>query len=63
MNTNGETPLFKAIFNPSIRMLLMEALLEHNADVNVVSSTNEGVLHYAVRLGRADLVDMILQAR
>lgn len=45
VNSNGETPLFKAIFNRPIRTLLFEALLEHNADVNVTSNLGEGMHH------------------
>jgi len=52
INDNGETPIFKAIFNDSIRTLLMEKLLEHGANVNLLNSFGEGILHYAVRLGR-----------
>lgn len=64
LNSNGETPIFKAIFNNSIRTLLMEALILHDADVNTITKTaGEGVLHYAVRLGRSDLVNLILQAK
>uniref|UniRef100_A0A6B2L1G0 Uncharacterized protein n=1 Tax=Arcella intermedia TaxID=1963864 RepID=A0A6B2L1G0_9EUKA len=63
INSNGETPIFKAIFNNSIRYILLEALIKNNADVNITTKTaREGVLHYAVRLGRADLVSLILQA-
>lgn len=63
VNENGETPLFKSIFNESVRTLLMGALIEHGADVNVVNDRGESVLHYAVHLGRADLVNLILRAR
>jgi ankyrin repeat protein len=51
-NVNGETPIFAAIFNESIRSLLLETLIEHGADVNVISVHGESILHYAVRLGR-----------
>eukprot|EP01125_Pyxidicula_operculata_P004708 TRINITY_DN1760_c0_g3_i1.p1 TRINITY_DN1760_c0_g3~~TRINITY_DN1760_c0_g3_i1.p1 ORF type:complete len:759 (-),score=160.83 TRINITY_DN1760_c0_g3_i1:48-2324(-) len=62
-NITGETPIFKAIFNNSLRYLLMEALINYNADVNKLSDKGEGVLHYAVHFGRSDLVNLILQAR
>jgi len=52
INDNGETPIFKAIFNDSIRTLLIEKLLEHGANVNLLNSFGEGILHYAIRLGR-----------
>uniref|UniRef100_A0A6B2KZP1 Protein kinase domain-containing protein n=1 Tax=Arcella intermedia TaxID=1963864 RepID=A0A6B2KZP1_9EUKA len=63
LNSNGETPIFKAIFNPSIRALLMEALIEKGAKLNHSTHKGEGLLHYAVRLNRADLVRLILQNR
>jgi ankyrin repeat protein len=55
VNDNGETPIFSAIFNDAIRALLIEKLIEHGADINVLSSFNEGILHYAVRMGRSVL--------
>lgn len=62
VNQNGETPLFKSIFNNVIRTLLMESLIEVGADANTVNDRGDGVLHYAVHLGRADLVNLILRA-
>eukprot|EP01102_Stenamoeba_stenopodia_P005238 TRINITY_DN1578_c0_g1_i1.p1 TRINITY_DN1578_c0_g1~~TRINITY_DN1578_c0_g1_i1.p1 ORF type:complete len:759 (+),score=197.44 TRINITY_DN1578_c0_g1_i1:262-2538(+) len=62
-NSSGETPLFKAIFNKYIRLLLVELLLEAGASVNIYNQPNgEGVLHYAVRLKRPDLVSILLEA-
>lgn len=62
-NSNGETPLFKAIFNNAIRLLLVELLLEAGAAVNIYNVPNgEGVLHYAVRLKRPDLVSILLES-
>jgi len=61
-NNNGETPLYKAIFNNSVRTLLMEGLINAGANVNHLNSRKEGVLHYAVRMGRFDLTKIILQA-
>jgi tRNA A-37 threonylcarbamoyl transferase component Bud32 len=63
INSNGETPIFKAIFNPSIRALLMEALIKQNANLAITTKTGETLLHYAVHLNRADLVRLILQNR
>eukprot|EP01125_Pyxidicula_operculata_P015663 TRINITY_DN5340_c1_g1_i2.p1 TRINITY_DN5340_c1_g1~~TRINITY_DN5340_c1_g1_i2.p1 ORF type:complete len:556 (-),score=105.56 TRINITY_DN5340_c1_g1_i2:734-2401(-) len=61
-NSNGETPIFKAIFNNTVRSLLLEYLINNEANVNTVQGQGEGILHYAVRLGRLDLVNLILQA-
>jgi ankyrin repeat protein len=35
-NKNGETPLHKAIFNNSVRILMVNMLIKHHADVNKV---------------------------
>jgi ankyrin repeat protein len=59
-NKFGETPLHKAIFNNTIRLLLVEILLEQGADVNVLTKDGETPLHYAVRLGRKDLVQVLM---
>lgn len=62
VNSNAETPIFKAIWNESIRSLLMETLIENGANVDSVNSFGEGILHYAVRFGRSDLVNLILNS-
>jgi ankyrin repeat protein len=47
----------QAIFNNSIRLLLVERMLDAGADVNIYTNSHgEGVLHYAVRLQREDLM-------
>lgn len=59
-NSIGEAPLHKAIFNNTIRLLLVQLLLDHGADVNVLTRDGETPLHYAVRLGRKDLVEVLM---
>lgn len=61
-NSNAETAIFKAISNESIRTLLMETLIDHGARVDLLNSFGESILHYAVRFGRSDLVNLILSA-
>eukprot|EP01111_Echinosteliopsis_oligospora_P005792 TRINITY_DN1946_c0_g1_i1.p1 TRINITY_DN1946_c0_g1~~TRINITY_DN1946_c0_g1_i1.p1 ORF type:complete len:635 (+),score=133.12 TRINITY_DN1946_c0_g1_i1:356-2260(+) len=61
-NNNGETPLHKAIFNNSVRLLMVNLLLKHGANVNLLNNLGESSLHYAVRLGRDDLVSVLLKA-
>lgn len=34
-NSNGETPLHKAVFNPAVRILMVNLLIKHGADVNI----------------------------
>jgi hypothetical protein len=63
VNNNGETPLFRAIYNNSIRGLLIRDLLAKGADPNKTSAQGDNILHYAARLiGRDDLLDLILAA-
>ncbi|EGC31160.1 hypothetical protein DICPUDRAFT_95570 [Dictyostelium purpureum] len=61
-NKNGETPLHKAIFNNYVRLILVNLLLKNGANVNLVTMNQESPLHYAVRLGREDLVSVLLKA-
>lgn len=62
-NNIGETPLHKAIFNNSVKILMVNLLTQNGADVNRVNSERgETPLHYAVRLGREDLVSILLKA-
>eukprot|EP01132_Coremiostelium_polycephalum_P005348 gene5348-6671_t len=61
-NKNGETPLHKAIFNNSVRLMMVDLLLKNGANVNLVNIYQESPLHYAVRLGRDDLVSVLLKA-
>lgn len=60
-NNNGETPLHKAIFNNSVKVLMTSLLIKAGADVNRVNLLGETPLHYAVRLGREDLVAILLK--
>jgi ankyrin repeat protein len=59
-NDSGETPLFKAMLNPTIRLLMVRLLLEHGAKVNVTNERGETPLHYAIHLKRKDLVFTLL---
>jgi ankyrin repeat protein len=60
-NKNGETALHKAIFNNSVRLLMVDLLLKNGADVNILNNKGESAIHYAVRLGRDDLVSVLLR--
>lgn len=61
-NSFGETLLHKACLNNSIRLILVNILLEHGADVNKLNSNHEGPLHFAVRMNREDLVLILLKS-
>lgn len=41
---------------------MVNLLLQNGADVNLLNSMGESPLHYAVRLGRHDLVSVLLKA-
>jgi hypothetical protein len=57
----GETPLHKAVLNPSVRLLMVRLLLESGpVEVNVPSEKGETPLHYAIQLKRRDLVSTLL---
>ncbi|EFA84536.1 hypothetical protein PPL_01525 [Heterostelium album PN500] len=59
-NTMGETPLHKAIFNHSVRLLMVHVLLKNGANINLVNNAGESALHYAVRLGRLDVLKTLI---
>lgn len=61
-NNIGESPLHKAIFNSYVRLLMVQLLLENNVDVNAQNQSGETALHYCVRLGREDLMQVLLTA-
>ncbi|EGC32747.1 hypothetical protein DICPUDRAFT_56876 [Dictyostelium purpureum] len=61
INKNGESPLHKAIFNTTVAQSMITLLLENKSNVNVVNKNGESPLHYCVRMGRADLVTILLQ--
>jgi hypothetical protein len=49
------------MFNPSLKMTLVDLLLQRGADSNEGSTTGETALHYAVRWGRDDVVRFLIQ--
>jgi len=51
-NSFGETPVHQAVFNPSLKTVMLDLLRKESADMNVTSESGETPLHYAVRLGR-----------
>ncbi|KAN0042015.1 hypothetical protein ACTFIV_004574 [Dictyostelium citrinum] len=61
INKNGESPLHKAIFNTTVAQGMITLLLENKSNVNIVNKNGESPLHYCVRMGRADLVSILLQ--
>ncbi|KYQ90942.1 ankyrin repeat-containing protein [Tieghemostelium lacteum] len=61
-NRNGESVLHKATINNIVRLLMVDMLLKAGAEVNVINSRGESPLHFAVRLGREDLVTVLVKA-
>eukprot|EP01117_Protostelium_nocturnum_P014022 TRINITY_DN5295_c0_g1_i1.p1 TRINITY_DN5295_c0_g1~~TRINITY_DN5295_c0_g1_i1.p1 ORF type:complete len:962 (-),score=252.27 TRINITY_DN5295_c0_g1_i1:24-2909(-) len=62
-NKNGEIPLHKAVFNPSVRTLMVKLLISNGTNVNIPNTIGgETALHYAVKLKRKDLVKILLHA-
>eukprot|EP01126_Amoeba_proteus_P031110 TRINITY_DN3061_c1_g1_i1.p1 TRINITY_DN3061_c1_g1~~TRINITY_DN3061_c1_g1_i1.p1 ORF type:complete len:866 (+),score=190.17 TRINITY_DN3061_c1_g1_i1:441-3038(+) len=58
-----ETPLHKAIFNTTVRVLMVKMLLAHNASPDIKGGQiGDTPLHYAIRLARPDLVEPLLAA-
>ncbi len=55
-------PLHKAVFNNSVRILMVDLLIKNGADVNKTNAQGEIPLHYAIRLSREDLVTILLRA-
>eukprot|EP01133_Synstelium_polycarpum_P004023 gene4023-4659_t len=62
INRNGESPLHKAIFNTTLAQTMVSLLLSNQAHVNVTNKNGESCLHYCVRMGRTDLVQMLLNS-
>ncbi|EDR23202.1 serine/threonine protein kinase TNNI3K, putative [Entamoeba dispar SAW760] len=60
LNRLHETPLHRAIQNPSIRMLLVELLLRNGALVNFQTEGGQTALHWAVYMQRVDLLSILL---
>lgn len=59
-NKFGETPLHKSIFNPSLKLAIVDLLIARDANINANSKTGETPLHYAIRLGREDIVKLLI---
>lgn len=57
----SSTNLPQAVFNSSIRLLLVEALLEGGAEVNEQTKLGGTALHYAVQMDRTDLMSILLR--
>lgn len=60
-NSQNETPLHKAVINPRIRIMLVNLLIKAGAHVNECAKGGTP-LHYAVQLGRSDLVSILIES-
>lgn len=61
-NLNKETPMHKAVFNKKFRLFMVDMLVKHHATLDCRNEKDETPLHYAVRLGREDLIETLLKA-
>jgi len=61
-NNLGETPLHKALFNQAVRIMLVQLLISFGSDVNVPTHAGDSVLHYAIIMGRKDLVKLLINS-
>jgi ankyrin repeat protein len=60
-NNQAETCLHKAIFNNKVRVMMVKPLLEHHARADARGGKEgDTPLHYAIRMGRRDLVHLLL---
>lgn len=62
INRNKESYMHKAVFNKKFRVFMVELLIKHNAKLDLKNDKGETPLHYAVRLSREDLCDILLKA-
>eukprot|EP01130_Rhizamoeba_saxonica_P017277 TRINITY_DN8314_c0_g1_i2.p1 TRINITY_DN8314_c0_g1~~TRINITY_DN8314_c0_g1_i2.p1 ORF type:complete len:812 (-),score=205.03 TRINITY_DN8314_c0_g1_i2:34-2469(-) len=64
LNMNNESPLHYAILNDRVRLLLLRGLVKHGANTFNLkhSESGEAPLHYAVRLKRLDVAEVIVAA-
>ncbi|KAH3765599.1 ankyrin repeat protein [Pelomyxa schiedti] len=60
-NKQHETPLHKAVFNNSIRIMLVEHLIANGAQVNAAALRGGTALHYSMYFCRTDLVSILIQ--
>eukprot|EP01129_Flabellula_baltica_P002857 TRINITY_DN12751_c0_g1_i1.p1 TRINITY_DN12751_c0_g1~~TRINITY_DN12751_c0_g1_i1.p1 ORF type:complete len:830 (-),score=176.81 TRINITY_DN12751_c0_g1_i1:44-2533(-) len=63
INSIGETPMHKAVLNPSVKLLLVDFLTSHESNLNYCNDAiGDTPLHYSVRLARFDLVEKLVAA-
>lgn len=61
INSFGETPMHKAVFNQSLKLGMVDMLWARGAQLEIRAESGETPLHYAVRLGRDDMVKFLIQ--
>jgi len=55
-NSFGETPVHQAVFNQSLKTVMLDLLRKEGANLNIPSNKGETPLHYAVRVGREGML-------
>jgi len=63
-NCKKETPIHRAMQNQGgVGSFVVKALLKHHPNLHTgTAESKETPLHYAVRLGRADLISLMIDA-
>eukprot|EP01114_Cavostelium_apophysatum_P014653 TRINITY_DN3853_c0_g1_i1.p1 TRINITY_DN3853_c0_g1~~TRINITY_DN3853_c0_g1_i1.p1 ORF type:complete len:581 (-),score=169.59 TRINITY_DN3853_c0_g1_i1:93-1835(-) len=61
-NSAGETALHKAAANEKVSVPLVKMLISNHADVNIAAQDGDTAMHKAIRLGRKELVKLLLGA-
>lgn len=61
-NNRGETPIFKAIYNRKLALVLIDLLKDYGADTTVATNVEENLLHHAVRMANSEMVSALLES-
>lgn len=59
-NKHGETPLHFAVFNPCIKVIMAELLLNNKADPNIATNAGDTAVHYCVDIGKVELIKLFI---
>jgi len=60
VNNDGETPLHQSVFNPSLKVMMADCLLQNGANPDIVNNLGDSPVHYAVKVGRTDVIHLLV---